>query len=97
MQTCPSCAARIRDDALFCTACGESTDSHGERGKKGVLDLSGHAVHAAEAWPFSPGEGAESAAGTGFCERCGTLFPDDPNFCRECGNPLRAPSIRRKV
>jgi hypothetical protein len=92
MHDCSSCGARIRDGAQFCTACGALADSGAEHE---VLDLSGLADNGFAA-PIGGGEAeAESAAGSGFCERCGTLYPDDPNFCRECGIALRAPSGRR--
>lgn len=92
MQTCPSCGARIRDGARFCNACGKLADSHAE-GE--VLDLSGLTEGGIAELVVGIEAESESASGTGFCGRCGTLYPDDPNFCRECGIALRAPSARR--
>ena len=95
MQTCPSCAARIGDGLRFCTACGKSLVLAGDNPESGVLDLAGMDFSDRDMWPNQGmADAGESEPGTGFCARCGTLFPDDPNFCRECGQALRGPSRR---
>lgn len=91
MQLCASCGTRLRSGERFCTACGTPADSGPE---KEILDLSGLGEDGFEELSELGEAEFESVAGSTFCRRCGTLYPDHPNFCRECGIPLRAPSAR---
>jgi len=89
MRNCPACAAQLRDGAAYCAQCGERA-AQDRAEPAGVLDLA--ASDPAPANPPRPllnEREAPASAGVGPCRRCGTLYADSPNFCRECGAALR--------
>ncbi len=90
-RSCPSCGARVPDDAEQCTFCGTSV---GDEEASGVSDESPEAPPPPEDEAASAPEAAREEAETPapasvYCHQCGFENPVEANYCSQCGTELQ--------
>jgi tetratricopeptide (TPR) repeat protein/ribosomal protein L40E len=93
-RSCPSCGARVADDADRCDLCGESLGAGTDAAEPEPSPGSEDAGSPSEAVPRGadpePQSHEDDSAPQGvYCNQCGWENPADANFCSQCGTELQ--------
>lgn len=85
-RSCPSCGARVPDDAEQCTFCGTSVTS--EEPSSGA-DAPSEASGEESEDPSASAEEDDPDRTSVYCHQCGFENPIEANYCSQCGTELQ--------